>query len=213
MRGTPISANLLRVPRWLACLAALLAAQAASAAPYIPTEADTVLERVAPSTEPAETALCSLTAALAKDRGNRALAVQVARLDIARGQLLADARYFGRADAALAPWIDAPDPPPDVRLQRGILRQSNHDFDAALDDLGAVLDADPRNGQARLVRAVVRLVRAEYSAARDDCAQLIGAAPGSALDVCVAAVASMTGHARPALVVLTMAAAGARLGF
>jgi tetratricopeptide (TPR) repeat protein len=197
------------MPRRLACLAALLAAQAAGAAPGIPIADDTVLERVTPSTDPAEVELRGLTAALTKDRDNRTLAVRVARLNIARGQLLADARYFGRADAALAPWIDAADPPPDVRLARGISRQSSHDFDAALDDLDAVLDADPRNGQARLTRAVVHLVRAEYPAARDDCAQLIGAAPGSALDVCVAAVASMTGYARPALVMLTMAAAAA----
>lgn len=204
-----MSTKLLSVLRRLACLAALLAAQAASAAPYIPSDADTVLERVTPSNDPAEAELHRLTVELAGDHDDRALAVRVARLDIARGQRLADGRYFGRADAALAPWIDAADPPTDVRLLRGILRQADHDFDGALDDLGAVLDAQPRNGQARLTRAVVRLVRAEYPAAQDDCGQLIGAAPASALDVCVAAVAGITGHARPALVMLAMTAAGA----
>lgn len=204
-----MSEHVLSMLRRLACLAALFAAQAAGAAPGIPTADETVLERVTPGSDPAETGLRALTAALAKDRDNRALAVRVARLNIARGQLLADTRYFGRADAALAPWIGAAAPPPDVLLLRGISRQSNHDFDAALDDLSAVLDTDPRNGQARLTRAVVHLVRAEYPAARDDCAQLIGAAPGSALDVCVAAVAGMTGYARPALVMLTMAATAA----
>jgi tetratricopeptide (TPR) repeat protein len=204
-----MSTKLLGVLRRLAGLAALLAAQAASAAPYIPTAADTVLERVAPGNDPAEAELHRLTVELAGDRSNRALAVQVARLNIARGQLLADSRYFGRADAALAPWIDEADPPTDVRLLRGILRQANHDFDGALDDLGVVLEAEPRNGQARLTRAVVRMVRAEYPAAQDDCGQLVGAAPASALDVCVAAVASITGHARPALVMLAITAAAA----
>jgi Flp pilus assembly protein TadD len=192
--------------RRLACLLGLLAAPAANAAPFIPSDTNEILERVGPSRDPVEAELRRLSTALAIDRGNGPLAVKLARLSIARGQLLGDTRYFGRADAALAPWLNSPDPPIDVRLLRGILRQSNHDFTAALDDLGKVLSVEPHNGQARLTRAVVRLVRAEYNAARGDCVQLIGAAPQSVMRVCLAAVAAMTGHARAAQAALAITA-------
>ena len=176
------------------------------AAPLTPSSDGVVLEHVVPSADPAESEVRTLTASLRQDPANRALAVRVARLNVARGQSLADARYFGRAGAALSPWIGDRDPPADVRLLRAILLQFHHRFDAAEDDLGHVLAVEPGNAQARLTRATIRQVRANYAGARDDCAHLIGVAPGAALDTCVASVAAITGYARPSLVKLTMAA-------
>lgn len=181
-------------------LAAVLLAAPAAAAPFVPASDNVVLERVTASADPAG-------AALRRDPSDRALAMEVARRAILRGQASADPRFFGRAEAALAPWIGAADPPAGIRLLRAILRQSNHDFAGALDDLGVVLADAPRNGQARLTRAVVRLVRGEYDDAAEDCGQLVSAAPPGAMDACVAAVAGLTGHARPALVMLSQVAA------
>lgn len=190
----------------LMTVSAMFVAMSAQARPSIPASDGEVLEVVAAISDPGEAELRRASAALANGPGNRALAVQVARLAIARGQRLADPREFGRAEAALSPWMAAAAPDHDIRLLRAILRQSNHDFDAALGDLAAVLDAEPRNAQARLTRAVIRVVRAEYPEAQDDCAHLIGVAAPGVMDTCVASVAVLAGHARPARVMLAMAA-------
>ena len=179
------------------------------ASPVTPTFDDLVLEHVVSRNDATSQELRAISDALRKDPGNRTLAVQLARTAISRGQKLADPRYFGQAAAALAPWIAQPDPPTDVRLARAIIRQFNHDFDAALVDLDHILDQEPLNAQARLTRAVIHTVRADYAAAGQDCAKLTRITAPSVATICVASVATLTGHARPALRLLTLVAADA----
>lgn len=177
----------------------------ASAAPYLPTGDDTVLERL-PEGDRAAREARSLAAMLARTPNDLDLALRVARLQIQRGQTLGDPRHLGRAEAALLPWIDATDPPPAVRLLRGVLRQSTHDFNGALADLGHVIDSQPANaptaGQARLTRAVVHQVRADYALAQADCGAIVAVVPRAAATACVAGVASLTGRARPSMILL-----------
>src|SRR6185437_7036119 len=85
---------------------------------------------------------------LARDPRNLALALDAARADVARGRAAGDPRYLGYAQAALAPWWDAPAPPVAVLVLRATIRQSLHDFDAALDDLRDAVTRDPGNVQA-----------------------------------------------------------------
>src|SRR5205823_8415508 len=85
-----------------------------------------------------------------------------------------DPRFFGQAQAALAPWWKQPDPPPQALLLRATLKQSTHDFMGALTDLDRVLAANPRDGQALLTRATVLTVQGRYAEARADCARIAG---------------------------------------
>ena len=73
-------------------------------------------------------------------------------LDSARSQGN-DVRLIGRAQAALAPWWSAAEPPPAVRLLRATNKQSLHDFTAARAHLDALVAADPTDVQACLTRA------------------------------------------------------------
>ncbi len=57
----------------------------------------------------------------------------------------ADPRLLGRAQALLSTWWDLPTPPAEVRLLRATIRQSLHDFPAALSDLNILLQEDPQN--------------------------------------------------------------------
>ena len=191
-----------------AILIAALASGPANAEPRIPTSDDIVLERL-PANDPAMREARTLTAALALTPNDLALAVRVARMNLARGQSTGDPRYLGRAEAVLSPWIGAADPPPEVRLLRGILRQSLHDFDGALADLDHVIANRPSGltGQALLTRAVVHQVRAEYGLARDDCGAAAPLVPRIAAVTCVAGVASLSGHARTAIAALSRAGA------
>lgn len=174
-------------------------------APRVPPSGDTVVERL-PDGDLASRARRLRATELARDPTNLILALRVARIDIGEGQRRADPRFLGRAEAALAPWIALAQPPPPVLLLRGVLRQSAHDFDAALSDLDTVIadkaaDAALKT-QAHLTRAVVHQVRGDYDLATADCAAAAAMVPRLAALACLAGSASLTGRARATMAAL-----------
>jgi Tetratricopeptide repeat len=102
-----------------------------------------------------------------------------------------DARYFGRAEALIEPWIARQDATPRLLIAAADLAQQRHEFVSARQLLDRAIDADPEDGRARIQRANVALLLGEFEAARHDClAVLQGGAtfPGT---VCLAS--AMTG--------------------
>lgn len=186
------------------------AALTASAAPFTPPGDDVVVERL-PARDSAETR--RQRAALARDPAQLPLALATARSAIERARLHGDPRELGLAQAALKPWWAQPEPPAAVRLLRATIRQSQHDFDAALADLDA-LAADaaaplPLRAQARLTRATVRQVTGRLALAEDDCRALAGpefAPLGASVSVparaCAAELRSLRGQPREAAAAL-----------
>ncbi|UUZ52705.1 hypothetical protein LP419_26185 [Massilia sp. H-1] len=90
-----------------ACACALFA-QAVQAAPYTPASGSAVIERLPRRADPAQQELRALRAQLAARPGDLALATSVARQHIATARRETDPRYFGYAQAALAPWWSQP---------------------------------------------------------------------------------------------------------
>ena len=105
-----------------------------------------------------------------------------------------DPRYLGYAQAALAPWWGSPTAPEGVRLLKGTLLQSVHQFDAALGELAGVLKADPRNAQAWLIQASVLQVQGRYAEAAASCARLAPLGAAEYGTACLAEIASLTGE-------------------
>ena len=109
-----------------------------------------------------------------------ALALQAARDALARGRRRGDPRELGTVEAALAPWWSLAEPPPEVRLVRATVRQSQHEFQAALADLDALLAlpalALPVRAQAELTRAGVQQVLGHLADAAAGCRRLAGPA-------------------------------------
>ncbi|MFN0185737.1 MAG: hypothetical protein ACKVQR_18145, partial [Aquabacterium sp.] len=101
----------------------------------------------------------------------------------------------GHAQAALAPWWNLADPPEPVRLQRAVVRQFNHAFDAALADLDALVVANPRLAEAWSWMAAIAMVQADYDRARRACDALRPIASALTARSCVAAVDAATGRA------------------
>lgn len=166
------------------------------AAPFVPQTGTEVLERLRDRPLDASAReLRQLRAELARDPQNLALATRMARRYIEEGRTQGDPRYLGYAQAALRPWWAQPQPPTPVLVLRATIRQSNHEFDAALEDLARVLKAAPNSGQAWLTRATVLQVRGEYAEAARSCEQLSRLAPEFVTATCLAGVASMTGQA------------------
>jgi tetratricopeptide (TPR) repeat protein len=198
-----------RVPALLVLGALALGAGRAGAAPRIPSSGGEVLELLPWRVDPQQRELRALRSRLAQDRRNLERAAEVARRYIELGRRDADPRYFGYAQAALAPWWTLPAPPVQARLLRATLLQTVHRFPEALADLAAVTAADPGNAQAWLTRAVVETVRADYDAATRSCARLSSLADELVTAGCIANVGAVTGrlHASEALLAATYARA------
>ncbi|MDQ1829583.1 tetratricopeptide repeat protein [Massilia scottii] len=171
-----------------------LTVPAIHAAPYIPASGSTVVERLPRRADPAQRELAALRAQLAASPRDLALATRTAQRYITVARQETDPRYFGYAQAALAPWWAMPAPPPEVRLLRATLLQSTHHFAEALRDLDAIVAADPKNSQAWLTRAIVQTVRGDYEAATASCARLSSLSTELVTITCVANVGTMTGR-------------------
>lgn len=139
---------------------------------------------------------------LGEDPGNLPLACTVARRCIQRSRDEADPRFLGAAVGALTPWWAKVDPGPEVLLLRATIRQSFHDFDAAIVDLNAAVMIDPRLTQAWLTMATVHCVRGDFPAARMAAVHLAGLADPLTATTVAAQIASLTGRARQARVAL-----------
>lgn len=177
--------------RRIAALAALIATTALAGEPYIPPNDDVVLERVAPRT----VELRAARARLADDPAQLGPAVALAAEYVALGSRESDPRYYGRAQALLAPWWDDPAPPADVLRVRAQIRQSRHDFDGALADLDALLALSPRDADAWFKRAVIFEVRGDPERATASCAPLWQLADALTATACLASAASLGGRA------------------
>ena len=188
--------------------AALLLAHAlpALAAPRVPTDDHEVIERL-PARLPGVTARRAsasqreaLRTQAAQAQPNLSLALTLARQAIDQARRSGDPRDWGQAQAALAPWWTDAQAPGPVRLLRATIRQGQHDFDAALVDLDALIAAPDANAgaasgrlglrradysqaaspglalraQAELTRASIHQVQGRYAEARAGCERLAG---------------------------------------
>ncbi|QLH50715.1 MAG: hypothetical protein HWD57_13640 [Candidatus Accumulibacter cognatus] len=182
---------------FLAFTASWCLVTAAMAVPYLPQSDTQVLERLpfAP-TDPSARELRALREELARQPQRLDLAVEIARRYTELGRVRGDPRFAGYAQAALANWWEQSEPPSEVLLLRATLRQRNHDFDAALLDLAALIRRNPRDGQARLTRATVLQVQGNYAAAAAECTALRRLAPELVWAACNYGMASVNGRLR-----------------
>ena len=186
------------------CVGAL--AGAAGAAPFLPQSDRQVLEVLpARAADPRMRELRELRRELAGNPRDLDVAVRLARRYHEEVAAEGDPRYIGYAQAALAPWWNEVDPPPQARVMRAILLQFSHQFDAALADLQAAVATDPANGEAWSWSAAIHMVRADYAPARQACEQFRPYASPLIGVACLASVDSVTGRAGAAAAALRSA--------
>ena len=180
-------------------LAVALFAIAAQAAPYVPENDATVLERlpVRPG-DPVARELRGLRAGLARDPRDLEVALRLAGRYFELAGAEGDPRYIGYAQAALKPWWDLLDAPTGARVMRAIVKQYSHDFSGALRDLEAATREDPKNALAWSWRAAIHMVQADYAAALADCEALRGIETELGAVACMAYVDGTTGKAAAA---------------
>lgn len=175
------------------CLALLLALVAtAGAEPYIPADDATVLER-APAAD-ATRRLEPLRQKLLADPADLNSALQLAEGYLTIGRETADPRFTSYAQATIAPWLRASDPPAAILVTNATVLQSSHQFDLALSMLDRALQVDPRNAQAWLTKATVLQVQGKFGDARKACSNLLQTAGQIIAVSCIASVNSLSGR-------------------
>lgn len=179
-------------------LASLLAwgATAQAAQPRVPQRDSEVVEvlRERPMSEP-EKAWRALRAQARARPTDVALATQVAWQALRWARQDGDPRWLGQAQAALATWWPQAAPPDEVRLLRATILQSTHDFDAALRDLRALVQARPARPQAWLTLASVLQVTGQYDEAQAACKALESAGAPWHAQACTLELSSLRGDA------------------
>ena len=168
------------------------------AAPVVPTDAGQILERLPPRDGAAWDDIRSLQAALARNPADASVAAELARsyLELNRG--IGDPRLVAYASRALAHWEGATAPPVDVALERALIAQTEHRFDAAREEIAGVLERSPRSAQAWLALAALDTVQGRYADAKRSCARLVLLQDATIAGACFATVQVMTGDAAAA---------------
>jgi len=189
----------------VALAAAVAMTGAAVATLYLPPDDSVVLERLPEKLDPALGELKRMRVALKANPANLDVALIVARRSIEAARETGDPRFLGQAQASLAPWWSAADPPAAALLLRATVRQSQHDFTGALVDLDRLIAARPGDGQALLTRATILTVQGRYVEAQRDCARLLRLASGLVTTACLASASSLHGDATGAYRGLTQA--------
>jgi Tfp pilus assembly protein PilF len=172
------------------------AAAGAQALPRTPSDDAQVLERVpARNHDPQARQLAVLRAAWRRAPSDPGPALALARHCIDAFHSESDPRLIGCAQAALGTWWTQPEPPPEVRVQRAVVLQFSHRFDAALADLDAVLARDDTAFEAWAWRVAILMVQARYAQARQACERMAPLVTPLSAAGCKAQVAAATGAA------------------
>ncbi|HZQ62510.1 MAG TPA: hypothetical protein VFC24_14235 [Casimicrobiaceae bacterium] len=178
-----------------ACALALLSVMPVAAKPFLPAADDVVLERLPEKIDPSLAELKRLRLALSRRPGDLDLATRFARRAIEASRETGDPRFLGQAQAVLATWWDRSDAPREILVLRATIRQSLHDFPAALADLDRVLQGNAQDAQARLTRASILTVIGRYDDALRDCNALARLASEIVVVTCRAGAQSLAGDA------------------
>ena len=131
-------------------------------------------------------------------------ALKLADAYIGYGRSTGDARYLGRAQAVIDPWMQQKPIPVPVLLTHAIILQSRHFFSESRTELKSILARDPGNVQAWLSLATVAMVQGDYPSANDSCVHLANAGGDFYGELCSAQLRALTGHAQQAWVLLSL---------
>lgn len=179
-------------------LSCTMPAAAAGDAPYIPASDGTVLEHLPSSSDPRVRAFAALKRRLQTRPADPEAAVALADAYLDYGRDTGDARYLGRAQAVIGPWIGKASAPGDVRIVEATILQSRHEFTDARRILESVLQRDPGHTQAWLTLASIHLVQGDMAPARKACGH-VGNGGALVTAGCLGAWSSVNGHAQQAL--------------
>ena len=167
------------------------------AKPYIPEHESEVLQQLPKVFFQAANIdeIKQLKAILSYQADNWPAASELAHhyIDLAHEQ--ADPRYMGYAQAVLKPWWLDAQAPAQALIMRAIIKQYEHNFQAALTDLNQLLLLQPYHIQANLIKATIATVQGNYQTAVRHCRKLLRKSSLALAIACQSTPASLSGNA------------------
>ena len=199
-----LATRLTVVIRLSLCLSVMLAALAAFAGePYVPQDDDEVLETLPQDLLAGRDEIDTLRRQLSQEPRNVELAARVASQYLQLGKSSGDPRFYGYAQAALGPWWESAAVPPTILKLRAKLKERDHRYDEALNDLNFLLKQDPKDAQAYVELANIYWVQGKYADAQHACERLSEMADTVPTIICRAPILAVTGKAEQAYASLT----------
>lgn len=174
---------------WFSCLLACGVAQAATE--LHPSRGDEVVERLPSITRGRPAAPNAPTPAAAADP---AAAAAQARAHIATARQTGDTRYWGRAQAVLAPWWNQANAPTALAILQATVQQGRHEFAASRQVLQAALKRDPGSAQGWLNLAALERLSGQYPQALLACNAVARAGQNLYAQACVLETQSLQGQ-------------------
>jgi len=169
-----------------------------AAEPYIPASNDEVLETLPTELLAARSEIAKLRERLSRNSTNSLLAADVATEYMKIGNREGDPRYYGYAQAALSPWWDNAKAPTEVLAIRAKLKEKDHRYDAALEDLDVLIDQEPENVQAWVERINIYRVLGRYDEALEACDHIASFAGPDRTLLCRIPIMAVTGQEQAA---------------
>lgn len=181
-------------------LVAILASTTAShllqaSDPYIPASDDEVLLALPAELLAIRSEVAKLREQLSSDKQNASLAADVAGRYIKIGNREGNPRYFGYAQAAIAPWWDDPFAPPAILSIRAKLKEKDHRYNEALKDIDKIVEQQPGNAQAWVERINLLRVQGKYAEAWEACDRLESVAGADQAQLFRIPIMAVTGQA------------------
>jgi tetratricopeptide (TPR) repeat protein len=186
----------MRIPPFLWLSGLLLCTAAQAITELRPSRSDEVIERL-----PAITRVRLAPAAVI----DPAVAATQARTYIATARQTGDTRYWGRAQAVLAPWWGQADAPVALAVLQATVQQGRHEFQASRSVLQAALGRDPGHAQGWLNLAALERLSGQYPQALRACDAVARAGQNFYAQACQLETQSLqgqTGAARNGLAAL-----------
>ena len=152
----------------LAALLSVVPLQASAVTAVQPVSDDEVVE-VLPAVTRHRLPLASAATAQ-PTRTDIAATAQQVREAISVARQTGDTRYWGRAQALLAPWWDRPDAPSDLAVLQATVQQGRHEFAASRAVLTSALERAPGHAQGWLNLASLERLSARYAESLAACA-------------------------------------------
>ena len=188
--------NMQAFSKLMALAGLLLAVQlnaAAAATAVQPLRDDEVLE-VLPAVTRNRPAQKSAASVAKMPVSNPIEAAAQAREDISVARQTGDTRYWGRAQATLAPWWDRPDAPVDLAVLQATVQQGRHEFDASRAVLAAALARAPSHAQGWLNLAALERLSARYTESLAACDRVARAGQALYAEACRLETRSLQGE-------------------
>ena len=184
----------------MALASLLVAAQfnAAAATALQPLRDDEVLE-VLPAVTRSRPLQSATAPAPGAAPGNPAAAASQAREDISVARQTGDTRYWGRAQAVLAPWWDQPGAPADLAVLQATVQQGRHEFAASRAVLTAALARTPGHAQGWMNLAALERLSARYTESLAACDAVARAGQAFYAEACRLETQSLQGQHQLAL--------------